>query len=62
MNKMVNRKYGKFLTNLSEQIPWNKICVDLIDPNKIHRKGRPPINIKYITVINPIMGWFEITQ
>ena len=30
--KQSNKKYGKLPAKLSEEIPWNKICVDLIVP------------------------------
>ena len=35
-----NKKYGKLPAKLSEEIPWNKLCVDLMGPYVIHRKGK----------------------
>ena len=32
-------KYGKLPAKLAEETPWNKLCVDLIGPYKIRRKG-----------------------
>ena len=35
----------------------------LIVPNGIQRKGKEEnLNIKAVTVINPVTGWFEIIQ
>ena len=28
--KLPNKKYGKLPAKLAEEIPWNKICVDLL--------------------------------
>ena len=33
------KKYGKLPAKLAEEIPWNKICVDLISPYKYTEKG-----------------------
>ena len=38
--KQPNKKYGKLPAKLSEDIPWNKLCVDLIGPYGIRRKGK----------------------
>ena len=34
----------------------------MIGPYKIRRKGKEPIILKAITMINPVTGWFEVTQ
>ena len=60
--KTVNKKYGELTAKLSEEIPWNKLFVDIIDPYKIPRKGREPLILKRVTTINPITGGFEITK
>ena len=39
---------------------WDKMCVDLIGPYKIRRKGKPPLVCKCVTMIDPASGWFEI--
>ena len=43
-------------------MPWNKLCLDIIGPYKIRKKGRYPIILKTVTIIDPITRWFEITQ
>ena len=45
-----------------EETPWNKLSVDLIGPYKIHRKGKEPLILKYITIIDYVTGLFEVTQ
>ena len=40
LTKTPNKKYGKLPAKLSEEIPWNKLCVDLIGPYVIRRKGK----------------------
>ena len=38
--KLSNKKYGKLPAKLAEEILWNKICVDIIGPYVIRRKGK----------------------
>ena len=52
--KLSTKKYGKFHAKLTEEIPWNKLCVYIIYPYKIRIKG--------VTMVDPVTGWFEITQ
>jgi hypothetical protein len=41
---------------------WDKLCVDLIGPYKIRRKGKDGLICKCVTMIDPATGWFEIQQ
>ena len=59
---MVNKKCGKFPAKLSDETPWNKLCVDLTGTYKIRVKWKEPLILKSITMIDPVNGWFEITQ
>ena len=36
--KLSYKKYGRLLAKLAEEIPWNKLCVDIIGPYVIRRK------------------------
>ena len=38
--KQSNKKYGKLPAKLAEEIPRNKLCVDIIVPYGIRRKGK----------------------
>ena len=61
--KRSNKKYGKLPSRLAEEIPWNKICVDLIGSHVIRHKGKKEnLHLKSVTVINPITRWFEVVQ
>ena len=55
-------KNGKFPDKLAEETPWNKLCVDIIGPYKILSKGKEPIILKYVTMIDPVTGFFETIQ
>ena len=39
-------KHDKFLPKLSDKQPCNKLCVDLIELNMIHMKGKPDLTLK----------------
>ena len=54
-------KYGKLPAKLSEETQWNKLCVDIIGPYKILRKGKDPLILKSVTMIYPVTGCFEVT-
>ena len=43
-------------------MPWDKMCIDLIGPYTIRRKGKKLIQCKCGTMIDPATGWFEIHQ
>ena len=61
--KRPKKKYGKFPDFQYEEIPWNKIFVDLIGPYVIRiNVQKEKLNLKAVNVIYPVTGWFEITQ
>ena len=61
LTKLSNKKHGKLPDKVAEEIPQNKICVYIIGPYVIHRKGKKEnINLKSVTMIDTITGWFEI--
>ena len=39
-----------------------KICVNIKGPCNIRRIERPETITKFITMTNPIMGWFQLTH
>ena len=47
---------------MAEATPWDKLCVDLIGPYTINRKGKPKLICRCVTMIDPTTGWFEIHQ
>ena len=61
--KQSNIKYGKLAANLTEEIPWNTVCVDLIWPYVIRIKvQKENLHIKAITILDTVTRWFEIIQ
>ena len=48
-------KYGKLPAKEYEEIPWNKLCLDLTDPYIKLRKGKKEnLNLKDVTMIDPV--------
>ena len=60
--KRRQKKYGLLPPKEAEATPWDKLCVDLIGPYKIRRKGKEPLICRCVTMIDPATGWFEIQQ
>ena len=58
--KITNRKYGKLPPKEAEINPWDTLCVDLIGPYKIQRKGKDDLKLWCLTMIDPATGWFEM--
>ena len=44
--KRSTKKCGKLPGKLAEETLWNKLCIDLIGPYRIRRKGKEPIILK----------------
>ncbi len=61
-NKKRQKKYGHLPEKEAEATPWDKLCVDLIGPYTINRKGASTLICKCVTMIDPATGWFEIHQ
>ena len=56
------KQYGLLPEKEAEANPWDKLCVDLIGPYTIQRKGKAPLKLQCCTMIDPATGWFEIAQ
>jgi hypothetical protein len=61
-NKRQQKKNGLLPPKEAEATPWDKLCVDLIGPYKIRRKGKDNFICKCVTMIDPATGWLEIQQ
>jgi len=61
-NKRKVKKYGWLPPKEAEATPWDKMCIDLIGPYTIRRKGKQDLICKCVTMIDPATGWFEIQQ
>jgi hypothetical protein len=61
-NKRTQKKYGLLPPKEAKAKPWDKLCVDLIGPYKIGRKGKEELICKCVTMIDSATGWSEIQQ
>lgn len=60
---MAEKKFGHIPTKSADTKPWEILCVNLIGPYQIKQKGiEQPLILKAVTMIDPVTGWFEITQ
>ena len=64
LNKKTNkRKYGHLPPKEAETEPWETLCVDLIGPYTLERKGKKkPLKLQALTMIDPATRWFEIVE
>ena len=59
--KKTSAKYGKLPEKNAEIVPWETLCIDMIGPYQIKRKGRKTLELWAVTIIDPATSWFEIT-
>ena len=62
LGKFRKRKYGHLLPKLTQIIPWNQVCIDLIGPYTIKAKDKTIFDFMCLTMIDPAMSWFEIVE
>jgi transposase InsO family protein len=62
MTKRKVKKFGWLPPKEAETVPWDKLCIDLIGPYTIRRKGQADLICRCVTMIDPATGWFEIHQ
>jgi hypothetical protein len=60
--RKTSKKFGHLPEKEAEVIPWVKMCIDLIGPYTICRKGQKNLICKCVTMIDPATSWFEIHQ
>jgi hypothetical protein len=60
--KPTNQKHGKLPAKAIKENPWDTLCVNLIGPYKIERKGRKDLKLWCLTMIDPATGWFKMHQ
>ena len=61
-NKRKAKSHGLLPPKNDEVIPWDHLCIDLIGPYTITRKGQEDLICKCVTIIDPATGWFAIAQ
>ena len=63
ITKRSHKKYGHLPEKEAECRPWEKLCVDLIGPYTMDRKGKSrPLILWCVTMIDPATGWFEMRE
>ena len=60
--RRASENFGHLPEKEAEAIPWDKMCIDLIGPYTIRRKGQKTLICKCVTMIDPATSWFEIHQ
>lgn len=60
--KRTKKSYGHLPPKEAEIVPWYTLCVDMIGPYKISRKGKKDLQLWAVTMIDPATGWFEMTS
>jgi len=62
-NKKTTKKYGILPEKEAEAVPWQKLCVDRIEPYKItNTTNNQELNLWCVTMIDPATGWIEIKE
>jgi hypothetical protein len=61
-SKVSFKQYGHLPIKEAETEPWERLCIDLIGPYTIKRKGEEPLRLWCITMIDPATGWLEIKE
>jgi hypothetical protein len=63
-NKCRHEKYRHLPEEEAETMPWDKMCINLIEPYTIHITGnKKPLVCKCVMMIDPATGgWFKIYQ
>jgi len=56
------RQYGHVPPKIADQVPWQKVCVDLIGPYTIKGLDGKIMDFMCLTMIDPATGWFEIVE
>ena len=62
LTKKTKKKVGHLPPKQAECNPWDILCIDLIGPYTIERKGKKPLSLHCMTMIDPATGWFEMVE
>ena len=62
LGKRRKRKYGHVPSKIADQVPWQKVCVDLIGPYTIKGRDGKIMDFMCLTMIDPASGWFEVVE
>ena len=63
LNKPKLRKLGHLPPKIPEEIPSERLCIDLVGPYTIgDKKKKNEATLHCLTMIDPVTGWFEIKE
>ena len=63
LNKPKLCKLGHLPPKTAEEIPWERLCIDLIGPYTVgDPKKKNFATLHCLTMIDPVTGWFEIAE
>ena len=54
------KSHGKLPPKEAKANLWEVPCMDLTGPHKIPRKGKRPLKLWCVAMMDPTTGWFEI--
>ena len=60
--KTTNQKYGKLPKKQAETNTWDTLSIDLTGPYTIPQRGKNPLKLWCLTMIDPATGWFDMAQ
>ena len=60
--KRRTRQYGHVPPKVADQVPWRKVCVDLIGPYTLKGLDGKIMDFMCLTMIDPATGWFELVE
>jgi hypothetical protein len=61
-SKRQKLKYGHLLPKTVISTPWERLCVNLIDPYNLEGRDHLQIDFMDLTMINPACSWFEMVE
>ena len=62
LSKNSGRKIGLVPEKKREITKWSRVNVDLWDPKTIYNKNIKNYQLYVITMVDPVMGWFGLSQ
>lgn len=63
LHKPKIRRLGHLPAKTPEEIPWERLCIDLIGPYTVgNAKKNDETTLHCLTMIDPVTGWFEIAE
>ena len=62
LGKQRKRQYGHVPPKIANQVPWQKVCLNLIGPYALKGLDGKVADFMRLTIIDPATGWFEMVE